>query len=174
MTFMEKAIASGNFIFLNTDLKYDQPESTVVIDRNKTAQLGLTMSNVGAALSSMLGGGYVNYFDLAQRSYKVIPQVEQAFRLNTQQLLDYPIASTSTGIPISLSTVATITTTTVPESINHFQQLNSATIQGVPVPGKAVGDVLTYLKKLAAETLPSAILSIMEDNPANRSRNRVD
>jgi multidrug efflux pump len=155
MTFMEKAIASGNFIFLNTDLKYDQPESTVVIDRNKTAQLGLTMSNVGAALSSMLGGGYVNYFDLAQRSYKVIPQVEQAFRLNTQQLLDYPIASTSRGIPISLSTVATITTTTVPESINHFQQLNSATIQGVPVPGKAVGDVLTFLKKLATETLPS-------------------
>jgi multidrug efflux pump len=154
-TFMEKAISSGNFIFLNTDLKYDQPESTVVIDRNKTAQLGLTMSNVGSALSSLLGGGYVNYFDLAQRSYKVIPQVEQAFRLNTQQLLDYPIASTSAGIPISLSTVATITTTTVPESINHFQQLNSATIQGVPVPGKAVGDVLTYLKKLAAETLPS-------------------
>jgi len=127
----------------------------VMIDRNKTAQLGLTMSNVGSALSSMLGGGYVNYFDLAQRSYKVIPQVEQAFRLNTQQILDYPIASTSAGIPISLSTVATITTATVPESINHFQQLNSATIQGVPVPGKAVGDVLTYLKKLAAETLPS-------------------
>jgi multidrug efflux pump len=153
--FMQKAVSSGNFIFLNTDLKYDQPESTVEIDRNKTAQLGLTMSNVGSALSSMLGGGYVNYFDLAQRSYKVIPQVEQAYRLNTQQLLDYPIASTAKGIPISLSTIATITTTTVPESINHFQQLNSATIQGVPVPGKAVGDVLTYLKKLAAETLPS-------------------
>jgi multidrug efflux pump len=153
--FVQKAFGSGNFIFLNTDLKYDQPESTVVIDRDKTAQLGLTMSTVGAALSSLLGGGYANYFDLSQRSYKVIPQVEQAFRLNTQQLLDYPIASTSTGIPISLSTVATITSKTVPESINHFQQLNSATIQGVPVPGKAVGDVLTYLKKLAAETLPS-------------------
>jgi multidrug efflux pump len=103
----------------------------------------------------MLGGGYVNYFDLSQRSYKVIPQVEQAYRLNTQQLLDYPIASTSAGIPISLSTVATISTTTVPESINHFQQLNSATIQGVPVPGKALGDVLTYLQKLAADTLPA-------------------
>jgi multidrug efflux pump len=154
-TFIQAAIHSGNFIFLNTDLKYDQPESTVNIDRDKTAQLGLTMSNVGAALSSMLGGGYVNYFDLSQRSYKVIPQVEQAYRLNTQQLLDYPIASTSAGIPISLSTVATISTTTVPESINHFQQLNSATIQGVPVPGKALGDVLTYLQKLAADTLPA-------------------
>jgi multidrug efflux pump len=154
-SFIQKAIGSGNFIFLNTDLKYDQPESTVEMDRNKTAQLGLTMSNVGSALSSMLGGGYVNYFDLSQRSYKVIPQVLQAFRLNTQQLLDYPIASTAGGIPISLSTIATITNKTVPESINHFQQLNSATIQGVPVPGKAAGDVLTYLKKLAAETLPS-------------------
>jgi multidrug efflux pump len=153
--FIQQAIASGNFIFLNTDLKYDEPESTVTIDRNITAQLGLTMSNVGAALSSLLGGGYVNYFDLAQRSYKVIPQVEQAYRLNTQQLLDYPVASTSSGIPISLSTIAKITTTTVPESINHFQQLNSATIQGVPVPGRALGDVLTYLKKLAAESLPA-------------------
>jgi multidrug efflux pump len=153
--FIQQAIASSNFIFLNTDLKYDQPESTVNIDRNKTAQLGLTMNNVGSALSSLLGGGYVNYFDLAQRSYKVIPQVEQAYRLNTQQILDYPIASTSAGIPISLSTIAKITTTTVPESINHFQQLNSATIQGVPVPGKALGDVLTYLQKLAKETLPA-------------------
>jgi len=153
--FIQKAIASGNFIFLNTDLKYDQPESTVVIDRNKTAQLGLTMSNVGAALSSMLGGGYVNYFDLSQRSYKVIPQVLQAFRLNTQQLLDYPIASTASGIPISLSTIATITNKTVPESINHFQQLNSATIQGVPVPGKAAGDVFGIMHLTRASSVVS-------------------
>jgi multidrug efflux pump len=78
----------------------------------------------------MLGGAYVNCFSLDQRSYKVIPQVMQLYRLNVQQLLDYSIASPN-GIPVPLSSVARITTKTVPESLNHFQQLNSATLQGV-------------------------------------------
>ena len=63
----------------------------MVIDRGKAALLGLKMSDIGAALSSMLGGGYVNYFSLDGRSYKVIPQVQQRFRLNTDQLLNYYI-----------------------------------------------------------------------------------
>ena len=53
--------------------------------------MGLKMSDIGAALGSMLGGGYVNYFGLDGRSYKVIPQVQQRFRLNTGQLLNYYI-----------------------------------------------------------------------------------
>ena len=65
------------FIFLDSDLKIDKPQATVQIDRDKTAQLGLKMSDVGAALGAMLGGGYVNYFSLDRRSYKVIPQVQQ-------------------------------------------------------------------------------------------------
>ena len=70
------------FIFLDSDLKIDNPQSNVSIDRDKTAQLGLKMSDVGGALAAMLGGGYVNYFSMSGRSYKVIPQVQQRFRLN--------------------------------------------------------------------------------------------
>ncbi len=151
--FLQQALASGMFIFLDSDLKVDDPQSTVVIDRDKTALLGLKMSDVGGALSSMLGGGYVNYFDLEGRSYKVIPQVQQVSRLNTDQLLNYYIR-TSGGTPIPLSTIAHIETKTIPESINHFQQLNSATIQGVAAPGVATGDALAYLKDLAGRTLP--------------------
>jgi len=151
--FLQQALASGMFIFLDSDLKVDNPQSTVVIDRDKTALLGLKMSDVGGALSSMLGGGYVNYFDLEGRSYKVIPQVQQVSRLNTDQLLNYYIR-TSGGTPIPLSTIAHIETKTIPESINHFQQLNSATIQGVASPGVATGDALAYLKDLAGRTLP--------------------
>jgi multidrug efflux pump len=151
--FLQQALASGMFIFLDTDLKVDDPQSTVVIDRDKTALLGLKMSDVGSALSSMLGGGYVNYFDLDGRSYKVIPQVQQVDRLNTDQILNYYIRN-SAGTPIPLSTIAHIDTATIPESINHFQQLNSATIQGVAAPGVAVGDALAYLKGLADRTLP--------------------
>jgi multidrug efflux pump len=151
--FLQEAVKSGMFIFLDSDLKIDNPESVVEIDRNKAAQLGLKMSDVGSALAWMLGGGYVNYFSLDQRSYKVIPQVQQRFRLNTDQLRNYYIASVN-GVPVPLSTIAHITTKVVPESLDHFQQLNSATIQGVAAPGVAQADALDFLDRLAARTLP--------------------
>jgi multidrug efflux pump len=68
-------------------------------------------------------------------------------------LLNYYIP-TASGTPVPLSTVATITTKTVPESLNHFQQLNEATISGVPMPGVALGDAIKALQDLAARTLP--------------------
>jgi len=151
--FLQEAAKSGMFIFLDSDLKVNTPQATVQIDRNKTAQLGLNMSDLGAALGGMLGGGYVNYFSLDQRSYKVIPQVQQSSRLNTQQLLNYYVGSVN-GVPIPLSSVATITSKTIPQSINHFQQLNSATIQGVAAPGVAQADVLKFLQDLASRSLP--------------------
>lgn len=134
--FVQAAVKSGMFIFLDSDLKIDSPQSIIQIDRDKTAQLGLKMSDVGAALSGLLGGGYVNYFSLDNRSYKVIPQAQQRSRLNARQLMNYYIGTVN-GVPVPLSSVATITTRAIPESINHFQQLNSATIQGVAAPGVA-------------------------------------
>jgi multidrug efflux pump len=151
--FLQQALASGMFIFLDCDLKIDNPQSNVTIDRDKTAQLGLRMSDVGSGLSALLGGGYVNYFSMSGRSYKVIPQVQQRFRLNPQQLLDYYIR-TGDGTLVPLSTIATVSTKTVPESLNHFQQLNSATIQGVAMPGVAQGDALAFLQDLSTRTLP--------------------
>ena len=150
---LQEAVKSGRFIFLDTDLKIDQPQSTVVIDRDKAAQLGLKMSDVGSALAWMLGGGYVNYFSLDGRSYKVIPQVQQRYRLNTDQLLGYYIRNAA-GTPVPLSTIAKVETKTVPESLNHFQQLNAAIIQGVALPGVSQEEALTYLKDLAAKILP--------------------
>ncbi len=150
--FMQEAQKSGMFMFLDTDLKFDRPQSEVVIDRDRVAQMGLTRKDVGSALSAMLGGGYVNYFSMDGRSYKVIPQVQQAFRLNSEQLGDYYIR-TAKGASVPLSTVAHISTHTVPETLNHFQQLNSATISGVPFPGVTVGEALGHLHTLA-EALP--------------------
>ena len=152
--FLAQAQKSGMFIFIDTDLKYDLPQSVIEIDRDKAAQLGLNMNQVGSSLSSLLGGGYVNYFSMQTRSYKVIPQVQRASRLNVSQLLDYPIANIGT-IPVPLSTIAHIRTETVPETLNHFQQLNSATLSGVASPGVSQADALNYLKALAARTLPT-------------------
>jgi multidrug efflux pump len=152
-TLMDKARASGMFSYVDTDLKIDKPQTTIELDRDKAAQLGLNMLDIGSALGSMLGGGYVNYFSLAGRSYKVIPQVMQSSRLNADQLRHYYI-NTASGTSIPVSTVAHLKTTVVPESLNHFQQLNSATISAVPVPGVTLGQALTAMDGLAKQVLP--------------------
>ena len=151
--FLQEAQKSGRFIFVDKDLRYDLPQSKIVINRELTAQLGLQMSDIGNALGSMLGGGYVNYFSLYGRSYKVIPQVQQTERLNAAQLAGYYLRSAS-GDMVPLSTVAHIETVTVPQSVNHFQQLNAATVVGVPFPGVTQGEAIGYLQDLAARTLP--------------------
>jgi len=151
--FLQAAQKSGRFIFIDSDLKFDQPQSTVVIDRELAAQLGLSMRDVGAALSAMVGGGYVNYFSLYDRSYKVIPQVQQVDRLNADQLRNYYLR-TASGDMVPLSTIAHIETKVVPQTLNHFQQQNSATISGVPFPGVSQGEALAYLQNLAKQTLP--------------------
>jgi multidrug efflux pump len=150
---MAKAYTSGVFSFIDTDLKIDKPQTTIEIDRDKTAQLGLTMRDVGSALGSMLGGGYVNYFSLAGRSYKVIPQVMQQNRLNADQLRNYYF-TTPGGKTVPLSTIIRLRKTVVPESLNHFQQLNSATISAVTRPGVTLGDALATLRGIAQEVLP--------------------
>jgi len=151
--FFQEAQKSGTFIFADNDLKYDLPQSTITIDRELTAQLGLTMKDVGSALSSLLGGGYVNYFSFHDRAYKVIPQVQQADRLNANQLNSTYIRAAN-GDSIPLSTVVHITTSTVPQALNRFQQQNAATISGVPFPGVTQGDAIAYMQNLAKRTLP--------------------
>jgi multidrug efflux pump len=152
--FLDEVNKSGMFMFFDTDLKYDLPQSVIEIDRDKAAQLGLTMSQVGSSLGWLLGGGYVNYFSMQTRSYKVIPQVDRVSRLNVDQLLNYPIANIG-AVPVPLSTIARIRTETVPETLNHFQQLNSATLSGVAARGVSQADALKYLRDLATRTLPA-------------------
>jgi multidrug efflux pump len=152
--FLAAALKTGKFIFLSNDLKIDQPQANVTVDRSKAAELGLSMNDVGAALSEALGGNYVNYFSLDSRSYKVIPQVQRTARLNPAQLSDYVITAAN-GIPVPLSAVASISTSVIPESINHFQQQNSATIAGVAAPGVSQEEALVTLQNLASQILPS-------------------
>ncbi len=152
--FLDKARKSGMFAFIDSDLKIDQPQSVINIDREKAAQLGLTMNQVGSALGSLLGGGYVNYFSMDTRSYKVIPQVNRVSRLNVDDILKYPIATIG-GVSIPLSTIATVTSETVPESLNHFQQVTAATMSGVTLPFVSLDDGIKKLQEIAKETLPS-------------------
>ncbi|MFX6771192.1 efflux RND transporter permease subunit, partial [Acinetobacter baumannii] len=77
---------------------------------------------------------YVNRFSMESRSYKVIPQVQRAERLNPDQLSQY-YTRTASGELIPLSTVVTLRETVQPQSLNRFQQLNAVTLSGVPRPG---------------------------------------
>jgi multidrug efflux pump len=150
---LKKAYATNLFLFIDPDLKLDKAQSTVELDRDKASELGLTMESVGNTLAAALSEGYVNYFDYAGRSYQVIPQVHQVDRLNNNQLLNYYIdAANGTSVP--LATIAKLKTTIVPESLNHFQQLNSVTISAVAFPNVAMGQALDTLKTIARDVLP--------------------
>jgi len=155
--FLADAKASGLFLFIDSDLKLDAPQQVIEIDRDKAAQLGLSMTDIGTALGGLLGGAYTNYFSLGSRSYKVISQVQQRSRLTIDQVMRYQIA-TINGAPIPISAVARVRQETVPETITHFQQQNSATIQGVPSPGVSQADALHALQDIAAKDLPSDVL----------------
>ncbi|HXB01969.1 MAG TPA: efflux RND transporter permease subunit [Opitutaceae bacterium] len=147
-----KAIQSGVFNFTQIDLKYDQPESEIVIDRDKAAALGLNLQQVGSDLSAAIGGNYVNWFNFSGRSYKVIPQLKRVDRLTPDQLQDIYVTGPN-GQLVPLSTIATIKNTTVPRSLNRFQQLNSVKIVGqAHVP---LDQALKVLENAAHEVLPA-------------------
>jgi multidrug efflux pump len=149
---LSRAKASGLFWFVDGDLKIDAPQQTIVVNHDMVAQLGLTEQQVASVLGAAMGGGYVNYFTLAGRSYKVIPQVLQKYRLNPQQVLGLHLRAAN-GSLVQLGTIAHLERQTVPESINHFQQVNSATIAGAPAV--AQGAALAFLRKTLAEVAPS-------------------
>ena len=149
---LNRAKASGLFWFVDGDLKLDEPQQTIVVNQDLVSQLGLTNQDVAAALGAGMGGGYVNYFTIAGRSYKVIPQVLQKYRLNPHQVLQQYLR-TANGSMVQLGTVAHLERETVPESINHFQQLNSATIAGAPAASQ--GLVLAFLQKTLQEVAPT-------------------
>jgi multidrug efflux pump len=133
------------------DVKIDQPQSEIVIDRDKAAEIGLDLQQVGSDLAAMIGGNYVNRFDISGRSYKVIPQIQRADRINPDQLRDIYITGPS-GQLIPLSTIATLRDSTVPRSLNRFQQLNAVKISGVAV--RPLDEALRFLEAEAAALLP--------------------
>lgn len=151
-----KAAESGKFAFPpQSDTKIDLPQSELIIDRDKVADMGLNMQQVGADVGTMLGGAYVNRFNIAGRSYRVIPQVQRVDRLNPDQLGDIYVTGPE-GKLVPLSTLASIETNTVARSLNRFQQLNAVKLSGVPTG--TLDDALKTLEEEAAKILPQGYL----------------
>jgi multidrug efflux pump len=150
---VDKAFASGQFIFADADVKFDQPQAEVVFDRDKVRSQGVEMEQVGDDLSSLLGGNYVNRFNIQGRSYKVIPQVKRAGRLTPEQLEDIYVTGPDDRL-VPLSTFATLRTSTEPRELKRFQQLNAVRIQGVIPPGVSLDQALRVLEEEAGRILP--------------------
>jgi multidrug efflux pump len=150
---VKKAMTSGIFIYADSDLKFDQPQTEVVFDRDKLRSQGVDLSQAGQDLSTLLGGNYVNRFSIQGHSYKVIPQVKRAERLTTDQLAQIYVTGSQNKL-VPLSTFATLKTTTEPRQLNKFQQLNAVRIQGVIPPGVPLDKALTMLEDEAKAILP--------------------
>ncbi|WP_339486427.1 multidrug efflux RND transporter permease subunit [Pseudomonas sp. EL_65y_Pfl2_R95] len=148
----KRAEESGKFAFLDVDLAFDKPEVVVDIDREKAAQMGVSMEDIGVALSSLLGEGEINRFTIEGRSYKVIAQVERAYRDNPGWLSSYYVKSES-GALLPLSTLIKVSDRARPTQLNQFQQLNSAIIQGFPIV--SMGEAIDTVRQIAEEEAPA-------------------
>jgi multidrug efflux pump len=144
---------SGKFYFADSDMKYDQPQTRIVFDRDKVAAMGLNLQQVGGDLTTLLSAGYINYFDIQGRSYQVIPEVKRTQRLTPQDLLKLYVSGPN-NTPVQLGTFATLKREVMPETLNHMQQLNSVTISGVIRPPATADEGLKMLEDEAAKILP--------------------
>ncbi|MGK9064790.1 multidrug efflux RND transporter permease subunit [Stutzerimonas chloritidismutans] len=147
----EKAQASGKFAFLDVDLAFDKPEVVVDIDREKAAQMGVSMEDLGLTLATLLGESEINRFTIEGRSYKVIAQVERAYRDNPSWLSNYYVKN-ERGEMLPLSTLITVSDRARPTQLTQFQQLNAATIQGFPIV--SMGEAIETLRSIASEEAP--------------------
>jgi multidrug efflux pump len=150
---VQKAFASGLFIFADADVKFDQPQAEVVFDRDKLRSQGVDLRQAGADLATLLGGNYVNRFSIQGRSYKVIPQIRRADRLTPDQLEDIYVTGAENKL-VPLSTFASLRATTEPRELKKFQQLNAVRIQGVIPPPVPLDQALGFLENEARNMLP--------------------
>jgi len=148
-----KAMQSGNFMFLQKSINFDKPVTRINVDRDRVADLGLSMRDVGQSLASMLSGGYVNRFNMEGRSYQVIPQVGNDFRASREALDEYYIRA-GNGQLVPLSSVVSFSEDVEPSNRTQFNQLNSLTLQGVVMPGVAAGTAMDFMEQTAAEVFP--------------------
>jgi multidrug efflux pump len=147
------AFASGKFMFADTDLKIDLPQVRVNVNRERVADLGLDLADVGRQLGVLLAGNYVNRFTFEGRAYKVIPQVGGEARATADRLLDYKVR-TRDGAQVPVSAIASLETFSAPRTLARFQQSDSFRVFGGVKPGVTKADALDALETSARGILP--------------------
>jgi multidrug efflux pump len=148
------AFGSGQFMFADTDLKIDLPQGRVRVHRERVADLGLDLADVGRQLGVLLAGNYVNRFTVDGRAYKVIPQVGRDARAVAQNILDFKVRARD-GKQVPVSAIATLETATAPRTLARFQQTDSFRVYGGVKPGVTKSHALEVLESAARSILPA-------------------
>jgi len=152
---LQKARASGKFYFIKSDFDFSKPEIRVSIDRERAEAMGVSMREIGQTLGIILAEGYVSRFNLAGRSYKIIPQARRDGRESAADISQYYVYSRS-GEQINLSTLVDMEYKVVPPELVQFQQQNAAKIDAVhAAPNVTLEDALSYLREITAEVAPA-------------------
>lgn len=150
-TIKNAAYASGLFLYVQNDLSFDGSQAHISIDSAKARQMGVSMQTIADTLSTLVGENYVNRFNFHSRSYDVIPQVLGSDRMTPQDLERFYIKTTS-GKMVPLSTVTHIERQPQANQLTQFGQMNSTTLEMLPVPGVSMGQAVNFLK---SQKLPS-------------------
>ncbi|MBL9056529.1 MAG: efflux RND transporter permease subunit, partial [Rhodobacteraceae bacterium] len=148
-----KAMQTGKFIVLQNSLSFDAPQVRITIDRDRAAELGVSVADIGSTLGIMVGGGAVAQFDRDSNSYDVITQVPAEWRDNPERLSEFFVRARS-GQMVPLSSVVSLSPRVTAAAIEQFNQLNAATLAGMPMIGLSTGEALAELERIAAEVLP--------------------
>ena len=148
-----KAMKTGKFIVLQNSLSFDAPQVRLTIDRDRAAELGVSVADIGSTLGIMVGGGAVAQFDRDSNSYDVITQVPAEWRDNPERLTEFFVRARS-GQMVPLSSVVSITPRVTAAAIEQFNQLNAASLSGMPMIGLSTGEALAELERIAGEVLP--------------------
>jgi HAE1 family hydrophobic/amphiphilic exporter-1 len=138
---------SSGLTGMNTTFTSNDPQLLISIDREKAKAIGVSFTQITAALNTFMGSSYVNDFDFNNRSYRVYVQADAPYRRNAQDLRQYYVRSDS-GQMIPLDNLASITETSGPQVINHYNLFRSAEIDGSPAPGLSSGQGLDAMVRL--------------------------
>ncbi len=167
--FLEAASASPVLRFVDADLKLNRPEGTVAIDRQRAAELGVSVLDVARTLQLAYGGQRLGYFLRGDRQYDVIGQVERDDRNDPGDLAKLYVRAAG-GAMVSLDNLVRFEESVGPAAIYRFNRFTSATISAGLTPGYTIGDGVAALDAIAAELLPPEIRTSL----AGQSRDFAD
>ncbi len=152
---LEAVHKNPGFQGIDTDMKINKPQISIEIDRDQAGDLGVSMQDIAGVLNVMFAEPLNTLYSMAGRSYYVIPELEENFNYqgNPSQINELYVRSES-GALVPLSNLVKITETVVPESLNHFAQLPSATLLANLHPDYALGDAMTFLNDFVTKNYP--------------------
>lgn len=152
---MAEASQLGYLINLDSDLRLNKPQLDINIDRGRASDLGVSVTDIGSTLETLLGGRIVTNFKRGTKQYDVILQMKSSARATPDAIGDIYIRGT--GGLVQLANVVKINETVAPKELNHYNRIRSATISANLVPGVNLGQALEDMDRIAQEKLPAGI-----------------